>query len=211
MCQENCFCGDSGGTIPATTGNTWQGKASDLAIGGVALVEGLDTELLVRLLSRHQEELFRYIYSLLPHEADARDVLQETSVALYRKFGEYDPHKPFLAWAYGFAHMEVLKQRERNQRGLRLWNQEVLERLARERQQMEPLLEVRLQALEHCLRALSPADQALVRQRYEALTRRRADGAVRQEPADPVSRAQPHPPPAVRVHPPPHRSASDVT
>ena len=48
-------------------------------------------ELLVRLLSRHQEELFRYIFALLPHEEDARDVLQETSVALCRKFAEIWP------------------------------------------------------------------------------------------------------------------------
>jgi DNA-directed RNA polymerase specialized sigma24 family protein len=49
------------------------------------------TELLVGLLSRRQDELFRYTFALLPHEDDARDVLQETSVALYRKFEEYDP------------------------------------------------------------------------------------------------------------------------
>ena len=66
---------------------------------------------------KHQEDLFRYIFSLLPHEEDARDVLQETSVSLYRKFADYDPEKPFLAWAYGFAYLEVLKQRERNERG----------------------------------------------------------------------------------------------
>ena len=67
------------------------------------------TELLVRLLSRHQEDLFRYIFALLPHEEDARDVLQETSVALFRKFEDYDPAKPFLAWAFRFAYLEVLK------------------------------------------------------------------------------------------------------
>ncbi len=64
------------------------------------------TELLIRLLARHQEELFRYIFALMPHEEDARDVLQETSVALFRKFAEYDPAKPFLAWAYRFAYVE---------------------------------------------------------------------------------------------------------
>ena len=82
-------------------------------------MEGGRTELLVRLLTGHQEELFRYIFGLLPHEEDAKDVLQETSVSLYRKSAEYDPDKPFLAWAYRFAYLEVLKQRERNRRGNR--------------------------------------------------------------------------------------------
>jgi RNA polymerase sigma-70 factor (ECF subfamily) len=50
------------------------------------VAETAHTEQLVRLLMKHQDDLFRYIFSLLPHEEDARDVLQETSVSLYRKF-----------------------------------------------------------------------------------------------------------------------------
>jgi RNA polymerase sigma-70 factor (ECF subfamily) len=129
-------------------------------------VEAPRTELLVRLLSRHQDDLFRYIFALLPHEEDARDVLQETSVALFRKFAEYDSHKPFLAWAYRFAYLEVLKQRERNHRQLRHLSRDLVERLAREREQHEPVLHQRLQALEHCLEELPPTDQQLIRQRY---------------------------------------------
>jgi RNA polymerase sigma-70 factor (ECF subfamily) len=125
------------------------------------------TELLVRLLSKHQDDLFRYIFALLPHEEDARDVLQETSVALYRKFTEYDPSKPFLAWAYCFAYLEILKQRERNQRGARLLKRDLVERLAREREPHEPVLQARLLALDSCLKELSAPDQELIRQRYQ--------------------------------------------
>jgi RNA polymerase sigma-70 factor (ECF subfamily) len=124
-------------------------------------------ELLVRLLARHQEALFRYIFALLPHEEDARDALQETSVALYRKFAEYDADKPFLAWAFRFAYLEVLKQRERNLRGRRLFKRDLLERLAQEREQFDPLLNDRLLALENCLQKLAPADRELVRRRYQ--------------------------------------------
>ncbi len=132
-----------------------------------APIDAERTELLVRLLSRHQEKLFRYIYALLLHEEDARDVLQETSVALLRKFHEYDPSKPFLAWAYRFAYLEVLKQRERSQRDVRRFSQDLIERLAQEREQHEPILQARLQALEHCLQLLPAADQELIRQRYQ--------------------------------------------
>jgi RNA polymerase sigma-70 factor (ECF subfamily) len=128
-------------------------------------------ELLVRLLSRYQGELFRYIYALVPNEEDARDVLQETSVALFRKFAEYDPEKPFLAWAYRFAYIEVLKQRDRNVRGARLLKPAVIERLARERERIEPELEERVQALEQCLAELPPSDRELIRLRYQGKTR----------------------------------------
>src|SRR5688572_8295123 len=124
------------------------------------------TELLVRLLIRHQEDLFRYIFSLLPHREDARDALQETCVALYRKFADYDPAKPFLAWAYGFAYLEVLKQRERSCRGSRHLREELVELLARERQEQEADLHARLQVLEGCLQDLPPHDRELIHERY---------------------------------------------
>src|SRR5262245_44824362 len=129
-------------------------------------MEGESVELLVRLLTRHQEDLFRYIFALLPHEEDARDVLQETSVALYRKLDSYDPTKPFLAWAFRFAYLEVLKHRERSQRS-RLFSRELIERLAAEREPLEPVLQLRLQALEACLGELPTADRELVRRRYQ--------------------------------------------
>lgn len=125
------------------------------------------TELMVRLLSAHQDELFRYVFALLPNEEDARDVVQETSVALCRKFADYDPDKPFLPWAFSFAHLEVLKQRERNRRGSLLLHRDLIDALAKERQPLEPVLQARLLALEQCLDALPPADQDLVRQRYQ--------------------------------------------
>ena len=134
------------------------------------LVDVAHTELLVRLLSRHQEDLFRYIFALLPHEEDARDVLQETCVALYRKFEEYDSSQPFLAWAFCFAYLEILKQRERNRRGTRYLKRELIDRLAREREQHEPSLHARLLALEQCLKELPPAELTLVRQRYQEKT-----------------------------------------
>jgi RNA polymerase sigma-70 factor (ECF subfamily) len=124
------------------------------------------TELLVRLLIRHQEDLFRYIFSLLPHQEDARDALQETSVALYRKFDDYDPAKPFLAWAYGFAYLEVLKSRERACKSGRHLREDLVELLVRERESHAAELHSRLQALETCLSDLPPADRELIHQRY---------------------------------------------
>src|SRR5215471_16338384 len=124
------------------------------------------TEVLVRLLIRHQQDLFRYILSLLPHQEDARDALQETSVAIYRKFADYDPSKPFLAWAYGFAYLEVLKARERACRNGRHLREDLFELLAREREKHETELHSRLQALETCLRELPSADRELIHERY---------------------------------------------
>jgi RNA polymerase sigma-70 factor, ECF subfamily len=125
-------------------------------------------ELLIRLLSRHRDDLFRYVFALLPHEEDAWDVVQETSVALCRKFDDYDASKPFLTWASRFAFLEVLKQRDRGRRGAKFLSKGLVEILARERTEAEPMLHARLAALEECLQQLSPKDRELIHQRYQA-------------------------------------------
>ena len=84
-----------------------------------------------------------------------------------RKIEDYDLTQPFLPWALGFAYLEVMKFRERNQRAGRLLKRELVEQLMRERQQ-EPNLQLRLQALEDCLEKLPATDQVLIQQRYQA-------------------------------------------
>ena len=69
--------------------------------------------------------------------------------------------------AFSFAYLEVLKQRDRNQRGHRLLDRELIERLVKERADHELQLQVRLDALEHCLQCLVPEDRELIRLRYQ--------------------------------------------
>ena len=125
------------------------------------------TESLILLLTQHQDQLFRYIFALLPHEADARDALQETSLALFRKFDQYDPSRPFLPWAYRFAYLQVQKHREKHARSPLLFSEDVLDLLADERQALEPRLEQRLHALDSCLKKLPETDRELVTYRYD--------------------------------------------
>jgi RNA polymerase sigma-70 factor (ECF subfamily) len=123
-------------------------------------------ELLVRLLLRHQDDLLRYIFCLLPNREDAKDVLQEASIAIYRKFAAYDDQKPFLAWAFGFAYLEVLKHRERKSRENRIFSDELVNMLACERASRQESLDARLQFLDTCLEELPPADRELIQHRY---------------------------------------------
>jgi len=124
------------------------------------------TEQFVLLLAQHQEPVFRYIFSLVACEADARDVLQETSLALYRKFDAYDASRPFLPWAYRFAYLQVQKHREKAARSPLLFSEDVMDLLAHDRERIEPELDQRLQLLNRCLAKLTPQDKELVTSRY---------------------------------------------
>jgi len=123
-------------------------------------------EEVLRLVVRHQEALFRYIYALVLNEEDTRDVLQETCIALSRKADAYDPAKPFLSWAYAFASIEVLKQRDRRRRDRPLFSRETLQRLATERASLDGTLQARLSALDGCLHELPPPEAELIRAHY---------------------------------------------
>jgi RNA polymerase sigma-70 factor (ECF subfamily) len=66
-----------------------------------------DHERFMRLFLEHEPQILRAVLVLVPQRADARDIVQETAVALWQHFSEYDPARPFVNWALGFARIQV--------------------------------------------------------------------------------------------------------
>ena len=60
-----------------------------------------------RLLLESEPAMLRSIQVAVPHRADAREIMQETAVALWRQFDTYDSSRPFTNWAMGFARIET--------------------------------------------------------------------------------------------------------
>ena len=74
------------------------------------MIESTDGhERFTRLLLANEHEILRAILPFIPHMPDAREVLQETAIALWRQFSAYDADRSFAAWACGFARLEVLR------------------------------------------------------------------------------------------------------
>ncbi|WP_404307309.1 sigma-70 family RNA polymerase sigma factor [Neorhodopirellula lusitana] len=121
---------------------------------------------LVVLLSEHHDQLYRYIFSLVGQAHDARDVLQETSFALYERFDSFDESRPFLPWAYKFAYIHVLSWRRRKSKEMPTISADVVELLAKERDEKQAELNERLSALEDCLTRLPEEDRRLIGNRY---------------------------------------------
>ena len=46
------------------------------------------------LLRQHQSQLFGYIHSLLRNLSDADDLFQQTTLILWKKFGEFERGHP---------------------------------------------------------------------------------------------------------------------
>jgi RNA polymerase sigma-70 factor (ECF subfamily) len=120
----------------------------------------------VRLWVRHQNELLRTIAPLVGSVDDAQDVLQETALALWKKFDEYDQRQPFLPWARQFAKYEVLMNHRRRQRYTFL-TEPLIEALAERQKDLETISEKRRRMLKDCMEALCDSDQLLLRRRYD--------------------------------------------
>ncbi len=121
----------------------------------------------LELYSSHYLRLQFYVTALLPTANDASDVLQETSLVLWRKFDTFELGTNFFAWACRIARFQVLKCRERQGRSARLFDTSLLEKLAAEACDENVVRGVPLQVLEKCLGKLGENDRTLIRRRYQ--------------------------------------------
>ena len=125
------------------------------------------TKELVLLMTQHQRRIFAYIYTLLPDRHAAEDILQETSVVICEKFHEFKSGTDFVAWANQIAWWQVRAARTKFARSKVIFDDDVLECVARTSMELEPEADVRHEALAKCLQKLPPRDRELIMTRYE--------------------------------------------
>jgi RNA polymerase sigma-70 factor (ECF subfamily) len=107
-----------------------------------------------------------YIRSFTNNFHDAQDILQEVSMAVVRKYAEYDRNKPFVAWAIGIARNELLAYRRRQSIYRQFFDNDSFERIgeafAASEEDLDPLLE----ALQKCMKQASGKSKGLLQLRY---------------------------------------------
>src|SRR5438045_1335003 len=122
---------------------------------------------LMTLMTRHQRQIFSYIYVLVPNRSDAEDLLQETSLVICEKFHEFREGTDFVAWACQIAYWRVRYSRQKFARSKVVFDQEILDVVAQTASSMTDELDERHEALAHCLQRLHPRDRELLIARYE--------------------------------------------
>jgi RNA polymerase sigma-70 factor (ECF subfamily) len=88
------------------------------------------SEQLAALWTQAQPVVSAYIRTLLPDFHQAEEVLQRVAVVLVRKFVTYDPARPFVPWAIGFARFEVLRYRRDHATDRHQFDSDIVERVA---------------------------------------------------------------------------------
>src|SRR5690242_20571377 len=126
-----------------------------------------DRKRLMTLMTRHQRQIFSYIYVLVPNRNDAEDLLQETSVVICEKFHEFREGTDFVAWACQIAFWRIRYSRQKFARAKVVFNQDILDAVAETTAMMAGEMDERHEALELCLQKLHPRDRDLLIARYE--------------------------------------------
>lgn len=122
---------------------------------------------LIALMTRHQRQIFSYIYTLVPRRHDAEDLLQETSVVICEKFSEFREGTDFVAWACQIAYWRIRYSRQKFARSKVVFDQTVLDAVAQTASTLAVELDERHEVLGHCLQKLPLRDREMVLARYE--------------------------------------------
>ena len=116
----------------------------------------------MRLFLENEHEVLRYVLALVPHLADARDIVQETAVSLWKRFDAYDPEQPFAPWACRFALNKIRHHWRREKRKQKLFDEDTLEFLAARRTERAEELDYRREHLTECLRKIPEKSRAII-------------------------------------------------
>ena len=120
----------------------------------------------MRLFVAQEPALQRFIMSLVPAVADARDILQETAATLWTKRAQYDAAREFLPWACGIAKFKVREFWRRQRRWEVLAESELLELIEARRVELLPELDARHEHLQECLDRLPERQREVVLDYY---------------------------------------------
>ena len=120
----------------------------------------------ISLYANNQRRLLEYIVTLVHNVFDAEDLLQQSSLVLWRKFQTYRSGTDFYHWACRIAFLEV-KNFLRTRGNRNVWlSDELLNELSEEQIVQGEQYETYREYLPQCLERLSEKDRNLVQLCY---------------------------------------------
>jgi RNA polymerase sigma-70 factor (ECF subfamily) len=120
----------------------------------------------LRLFLDHEEALRGFVRSLVPTRDDAREVMQEVAVVLWRKFETPIAPLDFRRWAFGVARLEALAFVRDRARDRHVFGEDLLALLADEAARDADVFAAERDALDNCLGKLPGVQRALLAAAY---------------------------------------------
>lgn len=119
-----------------------------------------------RLWTDVQPAVTQYVASLVRDHWAVRDIVQNTSLTLLRKFTEYDDKRSFLPWALGTAKYEILGYQRDSARSRMVFDTEFLEEYTQAWAKVVPRFRDHASALRQCIDQLDGQPKKILSMRY---------------------------------------------
>jgi RNA polymerase sigma-70 factor (ECF subfamily) len=116
--------------------------------------------------TRAQPSVGRFVCSFLRDRAEADDVLQEVALVIVEKFDDWDPERPFVAWALGIARHVVLTHLRARYRSTKVELSDAVDLVAASYEKLEPQAELMKDSLADCLGQVSGQSRQVLALRY---------------------------------------------
>jgi RNA polymerase sigma-70 factor (ECF subfamily) len=122
----------------------------------------------LKLFVRHQQEIYAYILTLVPHIHDADDLFQEGMVVMWRKFDQFQPGTNFAAWGVQIMRYQILDYRRNLARNKQvLIENSLFETMIEHMPTIQDEAAARIEALRKCLALLDDRAKRIIKMRYE--------------------------------------------
>jgi RNA polymerase sigma-70 factor (ECF subfamily) len=118
-------------------------------------------------MNQNQKQIHAYILMMVHDYHNAEDLMQETAIILWQKFDEYKPGTSFAAWGMHVARNVVFNYRRKYGKRSQLFNDNMCQILEGYAQESARELSAIEESLRECIKKLKPADQNLIKLRYE--------------------------------------------
>ena len=120
----------------------------------------------VNQLTACQHRIYAFILTLVPNWSDADDLMQETTEVMWRKYQGADHITDFCAWGKTIARNKVMNFYAKKRRERVLFSDSLLKDVIEREERTSLQEELRVQALQKCLRKLRSNDLHLIQVLY---------------------------------------------
>ncbi|HOQ05703.1 MAG TPA: sigma-70 family RNA polymerase sigma factor [Anaerohalosphaeraceae bacterium] len=120
----------------------------------------------VFLMSTNQRKIYSYILAAVGRQSIADEIMQQTSLTMWRNFARFQRGTNFTAWGKEIAKYEIFTYRKKNSKEQFL-DPESLRRVLEASQKVEKSSDQRMKALEGCLEKLTEKKRSLLQYRYQ--------------------------------------------
>lgn len=120
----------------------------------------------LKLLRLHEKKIYGCILSLVPNRVVAEDIMQETTVIMWRKFPDYQKGSNFSAWGVTIGRFLVMDYFRKESRSIIRFSSEAMKNISESTGVFDSHDE-RVEALRECLKKMPSEVRKILKLRYQ--------------------------------------------